>query len=136
MNDHPYGQGYNDKGQPENPIPPHYDFVYGEEKKPGNGFAIASLVLGIFSLLCCCLWYVSLACGVLSVVFAIVQKKRAGDMGGMALAGMICGIVGAVIALLIFGYSLALTLTNPNWLEDFYASDLEYAFTIHRLSPR
>lgn len=127
MNDHPYGPEYNGTEQTQNPPPPRYDYLYGEEKKPWGGFAIASLVLGIISLLCCCLWYISLACGALSVVFAIIQKKRAGDMGGMALAGMVCGIVGAVIAILIFGYSLTLTLTNPDWIEDFYGNSVEYA---------
>ena len=133
MNNYPYEPEQNGTDQAQNPTPPQYDYLYGEEKKQGSGFAIASLVLGILALLCCCLWYISLACGALSIAFAIIHKKRSGDMGGMALAGMVCGIVGAVIALLIFGYSLALTLTNPNWIEDFYGSDFEYALTFRWL---
>ncbi len=130
MNDYSYQPDLNGS---ETPPPPRYDYLYGEEKKQGVGFAIASLVLGICSLLCCCLWYVSLACGALAVAFAIINKKHAGEMNGMALAGLVCGIVGAVIGIMIFAYSLVLSLTNPSWLEEFYNSSLETATILLRL---
>ncbi len=72
-------------------------------KKPGRGFAIASLVLGILSAvgLCCCCTIpaVSAALGVVAIVLAIIYSKKAGKLDGMALAGLILGIIGIVVAL-------------------------------------
>lgn len=72
-------------------------------KKPGRGFAIASLVLGILSAvgLCCCCTIpaVSAALGVVAIVLAIIYSQKAGKLDGMALAGLILGIIGIVVAL-------------------------------------
>ena len=87
------------------PVPPV------EQKKGGRGFAIAALVLGIVSIcICCCccfcdLLIVPLICAVLAIVFAIVSKHQSEDkkMHGMAIAGLILGIVGLVICVLLIG---------------------------------
>lgn len=71
-------------------------------KKPGRGFAIASLVLGILSavgLCCCTIPAVSAALGVVAIVLAIIYSQKAGKLDGMALAGLILGIIGIVVAL-------------------------------------
>ena len=72
-----------------------------------SGVATASMVLGIISAVfgvICCFGYVSLAlslgCGILSIIFAIVSwnsKKR-----NFAIAGLICGICGVILGLMQF----------------------------------
>lgn len=54
----------------------------------GKGFAIASLVLGILSIFC-----FALIAGTLAIVFSTMAKSK-GYKGGMATAGMVCGIIG------------------------------------------
>ena len=84
------------------------NFNYNTTPKKDNGFAIASLVLGIFSILCCCcISYVSIATGVLSIVFFIIDKQKNNSSNGMAIAGLVCSIFSIVIcvASLIFTYS-------------------------------
>ena len=60
-------------------------------KTPGLGLAIASMVLGIISLLC--FPYIT---GVLAVIFGAVAKNK-GCRSGMATAGIVCGIVGVAL---------------------------------------
>lgn len=102
--------------------PPRYDYLMPEEKKPGTGFAVASLVTGILSLVCCCVLGVPVVFGILAIVFAVINKKQAGEMNGMALAGLVCGIAGAALGLLLFAYQIVLITTNPNWMEELYGT--------------
>ena len=80
------------------------------QKKPQNGYAIASLVLGIVSVLscCCCCFAETLGlitmgvCAILAIVFAFLSKKNNdGKMDGKAIAGLVLGIV-AIVMLLLF----------------------------------
>jgi len=72
-----------------------------------NGFAVASLVLGVLSVLgasCCC--GTGLIPAVLAIIFGHIGRGQirrtpgAYEGGGMALAGLICGYVALVIQIL------------------------------------
>lgn len=63
-----------------------------------KGLAIASLVLGIVSLVFFCLWYISIPCAVLGIIFGTMSKTSSG--AGMAKAGLICSIIAIAIAIL------------------------------------
>lgn len=58
------------------------------EKK---GLSIASMVLGIVGLVCCCFWYIAIPCSILAIIFGILGKKKGGK--GMAIAGLVLGII-------------------------------------------
>lgn len=62
-----------------------------EQQNEGKGLSIASMVLGIVSVVLCCLWYVSLPCAILAIIFGVIGMKRDGK--GMAIAGLVLGIV-------------------------------------------
>lgn len=96
------GNSFHEYGR-EDTQRPNYAFEsLGDLSKPKTrAFSIASLVLGILSLVCCCGGFVSFALGVLAIVFAIVARRHLGYFDGMSIAGMTCGIVGAVLGLLI-----------------------------------
>ncbi len=81
--------------QPEMNGQPAYQ-AYMEVKSKSRGFAVASLVLGILSVVCCCFLYVTLAMAILSIIFAIVSRRKMGYFDPLALAGLILGIIGAV----------------------------------------
>lgn len=66
------------------------------EKK---GLSIASMVLGIVALVCCCIWYISIPCSILAIVFAIIGKKKGGK--GMATAGLVLGIISVALYALL-----------------------------------
>lgn len=71
-----------------------------EVKKESKGFSIASMVLGIISLVLLCIWYISLPCSILAIIFSIVGMKKGGK--GMAIAGLVTGIVAICLYVLIF----------------------------------
>jgi hypothetical protein len=58
---------------------------------PKKGMAIASMVLGIVSVVLFCIWYVSIPCAIIAIVLGFLAKK-AGKIG-MATAGIVTGII-------------------------------------------
>jgi hypothetical protein len=50
------------------------------------------------------LFFVSLPCGVLAIIFGFVGRggpKRGAAGGGMSIAGLICGVLAVVLAIVI-----------------------------------
>lgn len=64
-----------------------------------KGLSITSMVLGIVSLVMLCLWYVSIPCAILAIIFAIVGRKKGGK--GMATTGLVLGIIALAIDVVI-----------------------------------
>lgn len=83
-----------------------------EEKKLNNsGMHIASLVLGIISIVTALFWYISLPSGILAIIFGAKSAKRTGSKLGKA--GLITGIIGlSLFALIYIGISLILILAH------------------------
>lgn len=83
---------------------------YAEKQSGGNiGFAIASLVCGIISLLCCCLGLFSAVLAIAAIVLGIITLCFKYDGKGMAIAGIATGGVAIMIviaSLIISGTSI------------------------------
>ena len=72
---------------------------------PGNGLAIASMVLGIVSILTFCIWWLCLILGVLAIAFAaigIYKAKMVGAKSPLAVTGLVCGCIGIGLMLIIY----------------------------------
>ncbi len=89
------------------PVPPPYGQpAYGPVPTaiPGKGAAVASMVLGIVSLVFCWwLFFLGLPCGVVGLILGIVGKKQmdaARQPSGMAVGGLIMSIVGIVVSMI------------------------------------
>lgn len=63
-----------------------------------NGVAIASLVLGICSMVTCCCCLLGLLLGVIGIVLACVDKKGR-EWDGILIAGLVCSILGTILSL-------------------------------------
>lgn len=104
--------------QAQNPFP--------EQKKPNYGkiFGIVSLVLGIIGVLtvccCCCLYFLSFALGAAAIVFAILSRKYLGKFSGLAIAGLILGIVAVLLFLVIFAFDLWLSALSVTEIEEIF----------------
>ncbi len=70
-----------------------------EPKKERKGFCIASMVLGIVALVFFCIWYVSIPCAILAIIFGILGIKTA--TRGMAIAGLVTGSIGLAISIIL-----------------------------------
>ena len=95
----PYNNQYNQPNQPYNQYPNNSYQPYTQSTSaPGQGMAVASLVMGIMSLI-----IFAIIAGPLGIIFGSIAKSK-GNTSGMATAGIICGICGIIgwIAVLIF----------------------------------
>ena len=71
---------------------------------PGKGMGVASLVLGIISLVLFCFLPVSMPCGLIAIILGAVgmmKAKQAGMSNGTATAGLVCGCIAIGLALLL-----------------------------------
>ncbi len=85
------------------PPPPAMPGAPGYAPKQTNGLAVASLVLGILALLLFFTIWLPFILGVLAIVFgavAISKAKRGAGNKGIAIAGLVCGTIGIVAAIL------------------------------------
>jgi lysylphosphatidylglycerol synthetase-like protein (DUF2156 family) len=90
------------------------------EKSDGIGFGVASLVLGIASLLLFCT-FVNILTGILAIIFGVVQiasnKKK-----GMAIAGIVTSIVSFVLLVLICIIIVKTLILTPS--SDYYFNEM------------
>ena len=71
-----------------------------EPVKNRKGLAIAAMVLGIVSIVFFCVWYISITCAVLAIIFGILSLKS--TRRGMAIAGISTGAVGFVLMVILY----------------------------------
>ena len=84
-----------------------FEFFTEIVKMKSGGFfmAIASLVLGLISLLGCVAGGPGVVCGILAIIFGVIGRKDSKNRG-MATAGLVLGILaifGGLIVLLLLG---------------------------------
>jgi hypothetical protein len=107
-----YGQQY---GQPQYGPPPSYPppppgapGAYGQPQQT-SPLAITSLVLGIVGIPCCTVFVL----GIAAVVTGVLARKQIAESqgrikgGGMALAGLVLGVISIVIAAVVWILNLA-----------------------------
>ena len=86
-------------------------------KPERSGFAIASFVLSLISILCCCVWYVAIPLAILAIVFAVLSMRSKNR--GLAVAGLIIGIISLVFSL--FTAVVGVTaMQDENFYNEFY----------------
>lgn len=105
---------------------------YGNDMQPqGKGKAIAALVLGIVAIVfSCCCTYIGIICGVLAVIFGILEIKKNGEGKGMAIAGTICGGIGAVVGLVTTIFNFINISNGDNEFYNTLMSQLEGAIQL------
>lgn len=82
-----------------------------ENEKNKTVMHIASLVLGIISIVSSLFWYITLPTGILAIIFGVKSSKRIGSKIGKA--GLITGIVGlSLFAFIYIGLTLIIILSN------------------------
>ena len=90
----PPGSGGYGQQPPPPPVP------YGRRPGPTTTLPLISLILGILS--CICLGFIA---GIAAIITGIIGRKRAIEAGGqgagMALAGIILGIIGTVLSVIL-----------------------------------
>lgn len=76
---------------------------------PNNGYAVASLVLGIVSIPLACCYGLGIITAIIGIVMAFLAKKNNNRiMPGMAIAGIICSVLGIVFSAFSIAYYIYL----------------------------
>lgn len=90
-----------------------------QPQKNTNVKAILALVFGILSILtCCCYGVVPVILGIVGIVMAVLAKKEnMGQFPGMAIAGLVCSIIGIIfgigyLVLILIGISADPSILN------------------------
>ena len=84
--------------------------------EPSNGLAIGALVVGILSIpgACCC--YSSIPLGIAAIIMGVMAMNKAKlspeshGGRGMAMGGLVCGIVGIAMTILAFILGMGMSL--------------------------
>lgn len=97
--------------------------AYSQPAQQGgtNVKAILALVFGILSILtCCCYGVVAIILGIVGIVMAVMAKKdNMGQFPGMAIAGLVCSIIGILLGI---GYWILFFIgisADPTILEQY-----------------
>lgn len=99
-----------------------------------KGFSIAALVLGIVAIVLSCIWYISIPCAILAIVFGILGIKS--SKKGMSIARITTGAIGMficiaiIIGLMILGFAMGITdtITEIIETEDYYDSSYYFDY--------
>lgn len=93
------------------------------QPEQGSGMAIASMVLGILSIITFLIFFISIPLGILAIVFGVIANKK--QKNGMATAGLVTGIVGIALSLIIIGLAL--------WIGDELEDDPDFIEFIEKI---
>jgi len=94
------GFDYNDKRE-EDSADGENEYVYKtvmDGRHNSRIWSVASVILSVFSVVCCFFGWASLIIAVLSIVFAVISRKNIGFFDGWGLTGLIIGIFGIVFS--------------------------------------
>lgn len=90
-----------------------YYEIFEKSQSKNMGWSVASMILGIASVVSGGFGIAGLITGILAIVFAGISRKRLGYFNGKAVAGLILGIFGAV-------FGIVLMVVNSLMAEDFF----------------
>ncbi|MBT2491110.1 DUF4190 domain-containing protein [Streptomyces sp. ISL-96] len=89
---------------------------------PANGFGVTAMVLGIISVTFFCAYGLGIILGILALIFGILGRKRVArgeaTNSGMALAGIILGVIGFVLSAAFIGFVVWAIVQGENGRGD------------------
>lgn len=86
--------------------------------KQSNGMALASMIMGIFALLTCCIPFIQFPLAVIAIVLVILSKKGR-PFHGFAIAGLVMAIISVLISIgmtFYWGYVIKL-MNDPEFMS-------------------
>lgn len=87
------------------PMPPVPNQYAAQTTPPSSGDGIASMVLGIISIVLCCLPIVPTICAIIALILSRKEAKT-GKRSSFHTAGLVCGIIGLCLSILYLFYWL------------------------------
>ena len=75
----------------------------GQHQKKRNNLALASMIVGIFALITCCVPFIQFPLAVTAIVLVILSKKKQ-PLSGFAIAGLVMGILAILLSIVMLLY--------------------------------
>lgn len=98
------------------------------EKQKHKGLAVASIVLGILSMLCCLFGGAAIVPGLIALIFGVICVIRGeGKVRVMGAVGLVLGVIGIAMAITVLLYYISMI----NW-DNVTLSNLEQ---INKIDP-
>ena len=88
----------------------------GSRGSPGDGVAVAALVLGIVGVMSCCCWPLSIPAGIGACVTGGLGLKSQNNKG-LAVAGLVLGVVALCLGGFFLLGGIGNAFVNPNWFR-------------------
>ena len=88
------------------------------QPKQSNGMALASMIMGIFALLTCCIPCIQFPLAVIAIVLVILSKKGR-PFHGFAIAGLVMAIISVLVSIgmtFYWGYVIKL-MNDPEFMS-------------------
>lgn len=105
--------------------PPQYPPYPPMPPKQSNGLALASMIVGIFSLITCCIPFLQFPLAVAAIVLVILSKKGK-PFHGFAVAGLVMGIISILISIaMTFYWGVVISMMNDPEFLSIYNEILE-----------
>lgn len=115
-------QQYQQYTQPQQYSEPYYNQQYPTYVETNNGrkgMGIASMILGIVSVVLCCLWYITPITSVIGLILGIISLKREDAAKGMAITGIVLSSIGILIAAYII-FCIVIAYSNSDLYNQIY----------------
>ena len=93
------------------------NYVPNQPPKRHSGFAIASFVCGLLSLVLCCTGILGIPAGALSILFAVLSKRKGEALSGMSIAGIVTSAIGILLGVLATIYSIYMLVYDSTFRE-------------------
>ncbi len=75
----------------------------GQPPRRRNNLALASMIVGIFALITCCVPFIQFPLAVTAIVLVILSKKKQ-PLSGFAIAGLVMGILAILLSIVMLLY--------------------------------
>lgn len=109
-----YGSQNSSQNGPQDNTTQYYQDPYRDmPPEEPSGMAVASLVLGIISVVISCSGY-NFITAILAIIFGAIHLAKRRSRRGMAIAGIVLGIISIVIFIIAVVVLVAVIGTNPD----------------------
>ena len=106
----------NTYGQSGQQTPPDGGSFYHSSSQPsGNGFGIASMVLGILALVFVC-GCINIPLAIISIIFAIIHINRKTGSIGFGIAGIVTSVVSIVLTVIMVAVFMYAGIGSTSWM--------------------
>ena len=108
----------------QTPPPDGGSFYHSSSQSGGNGFGIASMVLGILALVFFC-GCINIPLAIISIIFAIIHINRKTGSIGFAIAGIVTSTISVILTvIMIVGFMYA-GIGTTSWM---YSETLPFEY--------